>query len=137
LLHAPGVPRLPRGQRAEAAGVSAFAVLLGQVHELTRNPLDLGWLGLAEAVPAVGLGLPGGHAADRLPRRLVLLGTAGLALLAACLAAAADNPTDAPRTRPASADAGRDLPDDPAGMIAMILRHPTRAHTRWRPPPGA
>ena len=41
-------------------------------------------------MPAVGLVLPGAHAADRLPRRrLVLLGTAALALLAACLAAVA------------------------------------------------
>jgi len=68
-----------------------MTVLLGfQVYELTRNPLDLGWLGLAEAAPGIGLVLYGGHVADRLPRRrIVLLGTAALALLAAALAAAA------------------------------------------------
>lgn len=75
----------------ERLASSALTVLLGfQVYELTRNPLDLGWLGLAEAAPGIGLVLYGGHVADRLPRRrIVLLGTAALSLLAAALAAAA------------------------------------------------
>ncbi len=45
-----------------------------------------------------------------------------------------DNPTDAPRTRPAPADAGRDLPEDPAEAIAIILRH--HAQAQRHPPPG-
>jgi MFS family permease len=58
---------------------SAMAVLLGfQVFEVTRNPLDLGWLGLIEAIPGVGLVLYGGHVADRHRRRGILLVTAGL-----------------------------------------------------------
>jgi MFS family permease len=58
---------------------SAMAVLLGfQVFEITRNPLDLGWLGLIEAIPGVGLVLYGGHVADRHRRRAILLITAGL-----------------------------------------------------------
>ncbi len=74
----------------ERLASSALTVLLGfQVYTLTRNPLDLGWLGLAEAVPAIGLVLFGGHVADRRPRRrIVLLATAALALLAAALALA-------------------------------------------------
>ncbi len=48
-----------------------------------------------------------------------------------------DKPAAISSAQPASVQAGSVLPDDPAGMIAMILRHPTRAHTRWRPPPGA
>jgi len=91
LLRDPAFRAYLAANALERLAPSALTVLLGfQVYELTRNPLDLGWLGLAEAVPAVGLVLLGGHAADRLPRRrLVLLGTAALALLAACLAAAA------------------------------------------------
>ena len=55
---------------------SAMAVLLGfQVFEITRNPLDLGWLGLVEAIPGVGLVLYGGHVADRHRRRAILLST--------------------------------------------------------------
>ncbi len=77
----------------ERLASSALTVLLGfQVYELTHDPLDLGWLGLAEAAPGIALVLYGGHVADRLPRRrIVLLGTAALALLAAALAAAAGN----------------------------------------------
>ena len=57
----------------------AFAVLLGfQVFEITRNPLDLGLLGLVEAIPGIGLVLYGGHIADRHRRRGILLITSGL-----------------------------------------------------------
>ena len=71
---------------------AALTVLLGfQVYELTHDPLDLGWLGLAEAVPGVTLVLYGGHVADRHPRRrIVLAATACLAVLAAGLALASD-----------------------------------------------
>ncbi len=48
-----------------------------------------------------------------------------------------DKPAATLSAQPAPVQAGNVLPDDPAGMIAMILRDPTRAHTRWRPPPGA
>jgi MFS family permease len=63
-------------------------VLLGlQVYDLTHNPLDLGWLGLAEAIPGITLVLYGGHVADRHSRRrIMLLTSALLAALAAGLA---------------------------------------------------
>lgn len=44
-----------------------------QVYQLTRDPLDLGWVGLAQFLPFVLLVLPAGHIADRADRRLVLL----------------------------------------------------------------
>jgi MFS family permease len=44
-----------------------------QVYALTRNPLDLGLVGLAQFVPFVLLVLPAGHIADRADRRRVLL----------------------------------------------------------------
>ena len=67
---------------------SAMTVLLGlQIYELTHNPLDLGWLGLAEAIPGITLVLYGGHVADQLSRRKVVLLTIGLlAVLTAGLA---------------------------------------------------
>jgi MFS family permease len=74
----------------ERFAASAMTVLLGlQVYELTHNPLDLGWLGLAEAIPGITLVLYGGHLADRHSRRLIMLLTSAmLAVLAAGLALA-------------------------------------------------
>ena len=45
-----------------------------QVYSLTHNPLDLAWVGLAQFLPFLGLVLPAGHLADRVDRRLVLVG---------------------------------------------------------------
>jgi MFS family permease len=57
------------------------AVLGWQVYALTRDPLALGFVGLAEAVPFLGLTLVGGWAADRVDRRVLSL--ASLAAVAA------------------------------------------------------
>jgi MFS family permease len=57
------------------------AVLGWQVYALTGDPLALGLVGLAEAVPFLGLTLVGGWAADRVDRRALAM--AGLAALAA------------------------------------------------------
>lgn len=46
-----------------------------QVYALTRNPLDLGYLGLVQFLPFVLLVLPGGHVADHTDRRLILITT--------------------------------------------------------------
>jgi MFS family permease len=44
-----------------------------QVYEITRRPIDLGYVGLAQFLPGVLLFLIGGHAADRFDRRRILL----------------------------------------------------------------
>jgi MFS family permease len=44
-----------------------------QVYAMTRDPLDLGYVGLAQFLPAIGFWLVTGHTADRLNRRRVLL----------------------------------------------------------------
>jgi MFS family permease len=44
-----------------------------QVYQTTRNPLDLGLIGLSQFLPFVVLVLPAGHVADRYDRRRVLL----------------------------------------------------------------
>jgi MFS family permease len=43
------------------------------LYELTGNPLALGWMGLAEVVPAIGLALYAGHVIDISNKRNVLL----------------------------------------------------------------
>jgi MFS family permease len=54
-----------------------------QVYALTRNPLDLGYLGLVQFLPFVLLVLPGGHVADHTDRRLVLITAYTVAALCA------------------------------------------------------
>jgi MFS family permease len=70
--------------------VQMQAVIVGiQVYELTRDPLALGLIGLAEAVPALSLALYAGYLVDRgnpvyIYRRVLLVSlTSGLTLLAA------------------------------------------------------
>jgi MFS family permease len=65
------------------------AVVVGwQVYSLTHDPLSLGLLGLAEALPFIAVALPGGYLADRWNRRtlsviaLVVLAICSLGLLA-------------------------------------------------------
>jgi MFS family permease len=51
-----------------------LGVALGwQVYSITRDPLDLGLIGLAQFLPFLALVLPGGQVADRADRRLVLV----------------------------------------------------------------
>ena len=50
-----------------------FVVLSWQVFQLTHDYLSLGLLGLAEAIPAVGLALYGGYVADRNDRRKIII----------------------------------------------------------------
>jgi MFS family permease len=63
-------------------GSRALVVVIGfQLYELTKRPLDLGWLGAVEAIPALTLILYGGHFADVHPRRRTLLGARLVAVL--------------------------------------------------------
>lgn len=56
-----------------------------QVYDITRDPLDLGYVGLIQFLPALLLVLPAGHVADRFDRRLILLGCVSAQLLCALL----------------------------------------------------
>ena len=60
----------------------AQIVVVGwQVYELTRDPLTLGLIGLAEALPFIAIALYAGHVADRSTRRTIALwGTFALLL---------------------------------------------------------
>lgn len=55
-----------------------------ELYRVTRDPLSLGLMGLAEAVPFIALALFGGHVADRFDKRLIMQ----LALLTMLVASA-------------------------------------------------
>ena len=65
----------------------AQIVVVGwQVFALTKDPLTLGLIGLAEALPFIAVALYAGHMADRVERRaLAIAGTFGLVLSAVAL----------------------------------------------------
>ena len=42
------------------------------IYDITRNPLDLGLVGLVQFIPAVLFVLFAGHAADRYDRRVII-----------------------------------------------------------------
>ena len=71
---------------AQTFGTLIQGVVVGwQVYKVTHDPLALGLVGLAEAVPFIAFALPSGHLADRADRRRLCLGA--LTVLAACSAA--------------------------------------------------
>ena len=64
-------------------GIQIQGTVVGwQVYDLTRDPLALGLVGLAEALPAISMSLFAGHVADTHDRRRVAL--SALAVLVAC-----------------------------------------------------
>ncbi|MDQ2666916.1 MAG: MFS transporter [Gemmatimonadota bacterium] len=68
---------------AMTLGTQLQAVVVGwQVYSITHDPLSLGLIGLAEALPFIAVALPAGYLADRLNRRTVAV--VGLAVLAMC-----------------------------------------------------
>jgi MFS family permease len=57
---------------AASIALQMQAVAVGwQMYELTRSPFQLGLVGLVQFIPAVGLFLATGHAADRYDRRFI------------------------------------------------------------------
>lgn len=60
-------------------------VVAWQIYDVTHDPLSLGLIGLAEALPYITVALFAGHAADRINRRTIAL--SALAVLVACSAA--------------------------------------------------
>jgi len=56
------------------AGLEMQSVAVGwQIYEITKSPLDLGYVGLAQFLPGILLFLVSGQAADRFPRRGILI----------------------------------------------------------------
>jgi MFS family permease len=72
LLHHRGFVRFLYVRIAASIALQMQAVSVGWLmYELTRSPFQLGLVGLVQFIPAVGLFLATGHAADRYDRRLV------------------------------------------------------------------
>src|ERR1700721_1879973 len=87
----PAFRRLWAGSTLSAVGgaMTMFAVPL-QVYEITRSPLAVGAIGVAQVIPTVAIGLLGGAIADAVDRRkLVLVISGGSAAGSAGLGAAA------------------------------------------------
>jgi len=84
-MRLPAVRRYLLSTALAAVGVNILVtVLFKQAFDLTGNELDIGWIGLAQFVPAVLLVLVSGWVADRFDRRrissLFLLGRAACAI---------------------------------------------------------
>src|SRR5688572_3451169 len=56
-------------------------VVAWQVYEITHDPLSLGLIGLAEAIPSIGVSLYAGHVADSMQRRNIILICLGTLLI--------------------------------------------------------
>ncbi len=63
------------GRALAVIGLQAQNVAIGwQVYQMTKRPLDLGLIGLAQFLPMILLSLIAGQAADRFDRRKIVLG---------------------------------------------------------------
>lgn len=58
-----------------------------QIYDLTKNALSLGLIGLAEAIPAIGVALYAGYIADIVDRRAIALAAVFTLLISICLLA--------------------------------------------------
>jgi MFS family permease len=69
----PGFPQYWTAQLAAGFAVQIQTVAVGwQIYDLTRDPLDLGLVGLTQFLPALMLVLVTGAASDRFPRRTIM-----------------------------------------------------------------
>src|SRR6202050_4869650 len=72
LLHHGAYVRFLYVRIAASIALQVQAVAVGwQMYELTRSPFQLGLVGLVQFIPAIGLFLATGHAADRYDRRTI------------------------------------------------------------------
>ncbi|RJS90952.1 MFS transporter [Salinisphaera sp. Q1T1-3] len=69
-----------------ATAIQIQSVVVGwQLYDMTHSALTLGWVGLAQFLPMAALVLPAGDAADRLPRRHLLITSSTAMMIAALL----------------------------------------------------
>jgi len=86
LLAHGGFMRFLSARLATSVAVQMQTVAVGwQVYEITRDPLDLGLIGLSQFLPFVVLVLPAGHFADRHVRQKLLSACYGLMLVCSLL----------------------------------------------------
>ncbi len=84
VLRIPDFRRYLAGRLFTVTSIQMVAVIVGwQVYELTRDPLALGMIGLAEALAFFSVALFGGHYADTHDRQRIMTATGGLLALCA------------------------------------------------------
>jgi MFS family permease len=92
-LRYPEFRRLTAATFLITAAILVQEVVLGyEVYLLTRDPLALGFVGLAEAVPFIALALFGGHLADRSERLTLMRRSLGTIMLGSVVLAALMHP---------------------------------------------
>src|SRR5215203_4850953 len=86
-LRIPNFRRFVSSLMAMTVATQIQAVVVAwQIYDLTHDPLSLGLIGLAEAVPFIGVALFAGHVADRVSRlRISLVALASLFLCSVSL----------------------------------------------------
>ncbi|MDN5862704.1 MAG: MFS transporter [Salinisphaera sp.] len=86
VLRIPAFRHLVGGRLAAASATQIQSVVVAwQLYALTRDPMTLAWVGLAQFVPMFLLVLPAGDLADRIDRRYLLAASYGTQGLAAAL----------------------------------------------------
>src|SRR5262245_47679560 len=74
--------RFIAGHLISVLGVQMQTVAVGwQLYEKTSSAMALGFVGLIQVIPMIGMALPAGQVADRYDRRKVLMVATGLAVL--------------------------------------------------------
>ncbi|MDX2148128.1 MAG: MFS transporter [Planctomycetota bacterium] len=95
-LREPNYRRFASGFVVSSAGLQMLGAAVGwELWERTGDPLQLGYAGLARALPVVVLALPAGHIIDRFDRKMVLALTQvamGVVAAALCVASALQAP---------------------------------------------
>lgn len=82
-LRLPSYRRFLVGNLLASAGAEMQLLAVGwELYDRTKSPLDLGLVGLVMVIPVIFLALPAGHAADRFPRKLLILVAQALMALA-------------------------------------------------------
>lgn len=74
-------------------------VVSWQILHLTNDPLALGFIGLAEAVPSIGVSLYAGHVADTVRRKNIIVATVAVLLLCAAALWGLSSPAGLPLLR--------------------------------------
>jgi MFS family permease len=78
------------GRVIGTVAVQIQAIAVGwQIYSITKNPLSLGLIGLAEALPAIGVALYAGHVADVVDRRKIALWSLAALIVSMALLASA------------------------------------------------
>jgi len=96
-LRSPNYRRFAFGFLFSSAGLQMLATAVGwEIYERTQDPMALGWVGVARALPVILFALPAGQVIDRFDRRWVLVITQIAMGIGAAMLAVASHRGDSP-----------------------------------------